>query len=69
MCVCVCVCLCVCVCVCVCVFSLLCVCTWMGKYRAQFPRMGHNTWLYVTSLSISLSGEAWSGNLLENSPR
>ncbi len=39
-------------CGCVCVCSLLCVCTWMGKYRARIPSMGHHIWLYVTSLSL-----------------
>ncbi len=36
----------------VCVCSLLCVCTWMGKCRAQILSMGHHIWLYVTSLSL-----------------
>ncbi len=37
----------------VCVFTAVCVCTWMGKCRARIPSMGHHTWLYVTSLSLS----------------
>jgi len=37
----------------VCVCSLLCVCTWMGKCRAQILSMGHHTWLYVTSLHFT----------------
>ncbi len=32
--------------------SLLCVCTWMGKCRAQITSMGHHTWLYVTFTSL-----------------
>ncbi len=39
----------------VCVFTAGCVCTWMGKYRARISSMGHHTWLYVTSLSLSVA--------------
>ncbi len=39
----------------VCVCSLLCVCTLDGlNARAQILSMGHHTWPYVTSLSLSL---------------
>ncbi len=37
----------------VCVFTAVCVCTWV-KCRARIPSMGHHTWPYVTSLSLSL---------------
>ncbi len=48
-----------CVCVCVCVCSLLCVCAlWWVKCRAQIPSMGHQTWLYVMSLSYCMSYKA-----------
>ncbi len=36
----------------VCVFTCVCVCTWMGKYRAQIPSMGNHTWPHVMSLSL-----------------
>ncbi len=26
---------------------------WMGKCRARIPSIGHHTWLYVTSLSLT----------------
>ncbi len=43
---------------CVCVHG---VCVHFGwvRCRAQVPRMGHHTWLYVTPLSLSLSLDQW----------
>ncbi len=40
---------------CVCVFTAVCVHLGWDKCRAQIPSMGHHTWSYVTSLSLSLS--------------
>ncbi len=40
--------------VCVCVFTAVCVHFGWDKCRAQIPSMGHHTWPYVTSLSLSL---------------
>ncbi len=37
---------------CVCVFTAVCVCT-LDSSRAQIHSMGHHTWPYVTSLSLS----------------
>ena len=44
-----------CVCVCVCVFTAVCVHFGWVKCRARILNMCHHTWLYVTSLSLSLS--------------
>ncbi len=41
----------------VCVFTAVCVHFGWVKHRAQYPSIGHHTWLYVTSLS--LKGKAW----------
>uniref|UniRef100_A0A8C1SH04 TAF8 RNA polymerase II, TATA box binding protein (TBP)-associated factor n=1 Tax=Cyprinus carpio TaxID=7962 RepID=A0A8C1SH04_CYPCA len=38
----------------VCVFTAVCVHFGWVKSRARFPSMGYHTWLYVTSLSLSL---------------
>ncbi len=40
--------------VCVCVFTAVCVHFGWDKCRAQIPSMGHHTWPYVISLSLSL---------------
>ncbi len=37
----------------VCVFTAVCAHFGWVKCRAQIPRMGHHTWLYVMSLSLS----------------
>ncbi len=39
----------------VCVFTAVCVHLGWDKCRAQIPSMGHHTWSYVTSLSLSFS--------------
>ncbi len=39
---------------CVCVHCCVCA-LWMGKCRAQIPSVGHHTWPYVKSLSLSHS--------------
>ncbi len=39
----------------VCVFTAVCVHFGWVKCRARIPSMGHHTWPYVTSLSLSLS--------------
>ncbi len=40
-------------CVCVCVFTTVCVHFGWVKCRAQIPSMGHHTWPYVMSLSLT----------------
>ncbi len=40
---------------CVCVFTAVCVHLGWVKCRAQIPSMGHHTWPYVTSLSLSIA--------------
>ncbi len=49
----------------VCVFTAVCVHLGWDKCRAQIPSMGHHTWSYVTSLSLSLCGNYCSSILCE----
>ncbi len=37
------------------IYFILCVHFGWVKCRAQIPSMGHHSWLYVTSISLSLS--------------